>query len=777
MINIKLSVHQLVDFMLRSGDIDTRIFNKATLLEGTRLHGYYQRKYGSQWLSELFVSHTYQIGKYAITLEGKADGVRMYDDYLRIDEIKTTIADLSSFADQHELWHKMQAVCYAHILCFDHGYEKAEIALLYFHQTSGDSLVRSFSYSTEEMEQLIIDLLTDYVVFYDKIASHINKRNKSVKGLTFPFDTFREGQRELAKYAYSLAIKGGNLFVEAPTGIGKTISTLYPFVLSFANNDHDHIFYVTAKNITHEAARIACNQIRQRGADIWDISLLSKEKLCLTPGAGCNPDECPFAVGYYNKIRQALSEIIGSENQFNEAVILAYAKTYNLCPFELQLDISTYIDVIISDYNYVYDPIVYLRRFFDVDAKRNLLLVDEAHNLVERSKEMYSSSISEVQYKLMRKALKNQTNDSFKKAINKIGTLINKYKKEYKSLPYKIEEIKQLIVRLEAFINQSLQHMKNHKGPFDRNFIDFYLEVNRFVKIFEHFDHRFIMYLDRDNDEKLLITMRCLDSKHLIAQSDNKLKARLLFSATLSPINYYVDMLGGHSDDPVLQLSSPFPRENLLLMVAYKVSTRYNKRQKTMSEIALYIELAINGKIGNYLVFFPSYKYLNDVLAHIQITNANILVQTKEMNRLDHEQFLAQFKHQPSVTTVGFVVLGGAFSESIDLLADRLIGSIIIGVGLPQLSYERDLMKEYFNQSGYDGYAYSYAYPGMNKVMQAVGRVIRSSEDKGIALLIDDRYLSSSYRQMFKPEWRDYQVVVTPDDLVELLKTFYDNHQ
>lgn len=775
---LRLSVHALVDFMLRSGDIDNRIFNKASMQEGTRLHSQYQQAQTGSFEAEHFLRHTYHVDEFDVTIEGYADGIREVMGKVFIEEVKTTVADLEEFATKHATWHQMQAFLYGHMYALDHDLDIVRIRLIYINQVDRQTMIQSYEKSVRQLDEAIEQLIIEYLAFYKIVMTHLEMRNRSVIDLKFPFSSFRPGQRDLAKYVFSLTNKGGTLFAEAPTGIGKTISTLYPSVLSFGRGILGKVFYVTAKSSGHEAARVAMRYIRQAGAAVSDIRLTAKDKICLTPGAACNPDECPFAKGYYDKIRDVLHEALEKEATFDRDMIVNYATKHDLCPFELQLDLSLFTDVIIGDYNYVFDPLVYLRRFFDVDASSHFLLVDEAHNLLERSRSMYSASLSLASFQKMRVSMRSLKHRKFKQTLTKIQKMFTETNETYTHYPQTVSLNRQWFSVLDAFLIQAQDVMRKEPKLISVAFKDFYFDVNRFLKLSDYFDEHFVYYLDVAPRSGLLINLLCLDSSALINKTMNAFLGRVLFSATLAPLDYFIPMLGGAPTDAILRLKSPFPKENLLLMVAPTISTRYKQRKRTLDEIALDIEVATKSRLGNYLVFFPSYQYLQDVITHMKIEDdVNMLVQTQDMSRADQEAFLAQFQPNPIKTTIGFVVLGGAFSESIDLIDDRLIGAIIVGVGLPQLSFERDLIKEYFNTHGRDGYSFSYEYPGMNRVMQAVGRVIRSEKDRGIVLLIDDRYLETRYRTMFKHEWDHYEAVITPDDVEALVNNFWNPHR
>jgi DNA excision repair protein ERCC-2 len=772
---LRLSVHTLVDFMLRRGDIDNRIFNKASMQMGTKLHKLYQAAQTEAFIAEQFLRHTYEVDEYAVTIEGYADGIRELLNKVYIEEVKTTVAGLNAFADQHQDWHRMQALLYGHMYAEEHGLETIRIRLIYINQADETTLIRSYENSRTDVGEAIVALIKDYLAFYRLVDRHLAARQQSVAALSFPFKAFRPGQREMAKYVYSLAQNGGTLLVEAPTGIGKTISALYPSILALGSGIPGKIFYMTAKNSGHEAAVTAVAQLRKKGADVSEIVLTAKDKICLTPGAACNPDECPFAKGYYDKIRGVLTEALSQHTSFNRELILRYAQANEICPFEFQLDLSLFVDIVIGDYNYVFDPMVYLRRFFDTDASGHFLLVDEAHNLVERSRSMYSATITSISLKKMRRSVRAIKHAKFKRTITRLTKLFKDEYEEEAVYPKTCGLDRKWLTALDAFLIQAQDVMRKFPAAVDEPFKDFYFDANRFYKLSDFYDEHFVYYKDRLKNGDLSMNLFCLDSSELLAKTMKQVKGRVLFSATLAPLDYYVPMLGGQTDDPVLRLPSPFPRNNLLLMVAPKISTRFKSRSGTLDEIALYIELAIQGKVGNYLVFFPSYKYMNEVRGHMKTdASVEILVQDPEMTLDDQAAFLDHFVPAPEHTMVGFVVLGGPFAEGIDLIEDRLIGSIIVGVGLPQLSFERDLIKDFFNRHDSDGYSFSYAYPGMNRVMQAVGRVIRSEKDRGIALLIDDRYLEARYRNMFKSEWSHYEAVITPDDLQALVNDFWN---
>lgn len=772
---LKMSVHQLVDFVLRTGDIDNRIFNQSSMNEGTRIHAFYQSKQDKNYLSEYLLGATFNVGEYTIFLEGRADGIIINNDLAIIDEIKSTVVDLEQFHAQQEAWHLGQAKCYALMYALEKGLDSVGIRLTYIHQTKDDKMVKNYVFSITELQNDVTAYFVSYLDFYTTILKRIERRNETAGHLNFPFLNFRKGQRELAKYAYGIAKNGGTLFVEAPTGIGKTISTLYPFVRSFSEGENDKIFYLTAKNSGKEAALQAVELMKEKGVKISEVVVTAKDKICFSPGKACNPDECPFAKDYYTKIRDVLGKSLTRYDVFDPGRVARIAAAHHICPFELQLDLSLYVDVIICDYNYLFDPLVYFRRYFDNDASHMLVLVDEAHNLVDRGRDMYSASLDSSAFEKARKSIRRLDHKKIKNANNRIAKLFKQLKENSNEGETVLDDFDAKTIRsFEAFLLAAQDINRNHHQYVDEAFRQFYLDVNRFLKILELVDDSFTLFVTKSGGDFIKISIYCLDPSRHLHKSLAQVKGRILFSATLSPYDYYVDVIGGSKEDPVLLLPSPFEAEKLLLMIAPTVSVKYKNRSETYKLVAQYIENFVSHKLGNYLIYTPSHAYLNELINVLSFPeDCEVIIQNREMSDTDKEKFLEHFTLNPTQTTIGIVVVGGVFGEGIDLIADRLIGVAVIGVGLPQIGFERDLIRDYFNKRGQQGYEYAYVNPGMNRVMQAVGRVIRSEKDRGMALLIDDRFLNTRYRDLFKHEWSHYDVVISLEDMTNSIESFW----
>lgn len=778
MAKLNLSVHQLVDFVLRSGDIDNRVFNRSSMNEGTLLHALYQSKQNDNYLSEIPLEVTLNVDDIEIHIEGRADGIikKSKKKYV-IDEIKTTVADLETFYKDNEAWHLGQAELYGFMFAKQNKLEDIELRLTYISQKKhSDKLIKNYFYSYLELEQKVIGYIEEYLEFYHIILTIQKERDESLKNVTFPFKNFRKGQKELSKYSYVIASKGGELFVEAPTGIGKTMSTLFPAIKSLEKDELAKIFYLTAKASGKENAHLACKIIMDKGAKLTSIIITAKDKICFCKGKGCNPDECPYTKGYFSKIGSILKYALLTYHDFDLKTITDLAYQYEVCPFELELDLSLYSDIIICDYNYLFDPISYMKRYFDEDSSHYLALIDEAHNLVDRSRDMYSEIIKEEDFRDAKKSVKTSSHRPLKNALAKLTKYFNIQHDLHEIKSYQVDSLPEdMIKALTRFNEAMLDINKNYHDEVSKELLDFYLNVNRFLKIYEISNDSFLFNIKMER-KNMNIEMYCLDASSYLKAIVNRLKGAIFFSATLTPIDYYIETLGGKKDVPVLKLDSPFPSENFLMLVAPKISVKYKNRQGTYFEVAEYIRRFILNKIGNYIVFFPSYEYLETIIPLLTVFHKefDIIKQEKDMSEEDKLNFINSFEPSPKKSKLGLAILGGSFSEGIDLVSDRLIGVVVVGIGMPKINFVSDQISNYYDAKGLNGKNYAYIYPGMNKVMQAVGRLIRSEDDKGTVLLIDERYMTNQYQDLFKKEWSNYQVVLSNDEVDEAISSFYN---
>ena len=772
---LRLSVHQLVDFLLRTGDIDNRVFNRSSMTEGSRLHSAYQSKQSSNYLAEFPLKMSFNVDEVNIVLEGRADGIiKRSDTEYVIDEIKTTVEDLKTFHDDNLDWHLGQAKCYAYMFAKQMNLDWIGIKLTYIRQgKEKEQFIDSYNFNVLELEQFVVKLLNEYLAFYNIIFNKNKQRDESIEKLKFPFKDYRQGQRELAKYAYAITKKRGRLFVEAPTGIGKTMSTLFPFVKAIKDDEDSKIFYLTAKTSGKEAAHQAIKVLKDNGLSLNDIIITAKDKICFCKGQACNPEECPYTKHYYDKIQTVLRYAILNYDDFDLSLITQLAYENQICPFEFELDLSLFMDVIICDYNYLFDPISYMKRYFDEDTSHYLALIDEAHNLVDRSRDMYSASLSYSDFLEARKSVRHSKLHKLKLAMSKMNKMFKEYLNQEEDGDYILDDFHENTYKtISSFITTMQDINKNENKEMSKELLSFYLDVNRFNKMLDFFNDHYLCYYQIIKDE-LKLHLSCLDASNFLANSLRNLRGSVLFSATLSPIDYYVDMLGGKKEDAQLILPSPFPIDNLKIIIAPNVSIRYKNRANSYQKVADYIKSFVSNKVGNYFIFLPSYEYLSNLMPHIDLTGIDVFEQQKDMSDEEKEIFLTNFKPHPERTTLGFVIVGGAFGEGIDLVSDRLIGAVIVGIGMPKINFVSNQISDYYDKKEQSGYNYAYLNPGMNKVMQALGRVIRSETDKGAVLLIDERYLNNEYRDLFKAEWRQYEVAFSPKEVSDILQQFF----
>lgn len=772
--HIRLSVRNLIETTLRSGDIDNRFMSTSRALEGTLAHQKIQSKYKKGDLKEVTLSIHLEYKGFIFEIDGRADGIIFDEENVIIDEIKTTTRNLENLEEEISILHLAQALCYAFIYQSENNLEQIMLSITYFNIENESMKKIMKKFSRVEVENFFYSLLDKYIIFAQLVEDWKLKRNNSIKKIEFPFKKYRKGQRELAIGVYTAIKDQKRLFVKAPTGIGKTMSTIFPSLKALEKFELEKIFYLTAKTLTQEAPVNSIKMLMKNGLSLKTSILTSKERICLNEEVKCNPIDCPYAKGHYDRVNDAIIDIFNNYDLISYDVMIEYSRKHQVCPFEYQLDLSLYADMIICDYNYAFDPQVYLRRFFEFNNGENIFLIDEAHNLIDRAREMYSASIntSELQntLRILNENGVKKTND-LKKIIEKIKTRANEAISN--GIFYQTEEVDDIywpISKTLATLEKFLIEKKDAEG-YDAC-LDTYFTLNSFLKISEYFGDNYVVKFDGENEDYTL-TLYCLDASKFIKNITGENRANVYFSATLTPINYFRDLLGSDKDDYHMILKSPFDKDNLLILINGYTSTRYKDRSKTYSDIAKAIYDFSNAKEGNYIVFFPSYAYLNAVYEQFIGEHPEIYTIKEESNltKLQREEFLNEFSNKGSL--ISFCVLGGSFSEGIDLVGDKLIGAIIVGVGMPQISRERDILKGYFELNYNRGFDYAYTFPGMNKVMQAVGRVIRTENDKGAILLIDDRYLTSKYTSLMPSEWSNHKRIRSNEEMLLALNKFW----
>jgi DNA excision repair protein ERCC-2 len=775
---IKLPVRKLVEFILRSGDIDGGYAPSDRMLEGARLHRSLQKKKSQlydDYKSEVFLSAEINRGGIDYTLEGRADGVITDGGRTIIDEIKTTSQPMTDIDATANVTHWAQAKCYAYIYAKLNDLPELSARLSYYHVDTGEAREYTESYTLSELEVFIADLLDRYTVWAVFTSDWENTREESIKALSFPFSSYRKGQRELAVTAYRTIEAGKKLFVQAPTGTGKTISALFPAVKAMGKPAK--IFYLTAKTITRQAAEEAFDHMRCSDLKIKTLTLTAKEKICSCEKTVCRPEVCRYAKGHFDRVNDAVYDVVTHCDNITRSVIEKYAEKHTVCPFELSLDVSLWVDCVICDYNYVFDPRAYLRRFFADGGGAFVFLIDEAHNLVDRSREMFSSELLKSTFYNLKKRFKGRN--------KKLDRILNTINKEFIELRKKCGEQGWLVTtepqkEFFGFISDytavcELMLKENRSLSDDSEFMQQYFEALAFLQISEFYDERYVTFVEVKYGD-VGLKLFCLDPSFLLGEAMKRGSAAVLFSATLTPLDYFREILGGSSDDRMMALDSPFEHGNLCLMAADKISTKYARREESVSDISRLIESFITRKTGNYIIYFPSYKYLRGVYERFVSDHPDIssFVQETSMTEEAREQFLSRFEEDPEETLVAFCVLGGIFSEGIDLKGSRLIGTAIVSVGLPQLGVQQNIIRDYFNGKNGLGFEYAYMYPGMNKVLQAAGRVIRSESDIGAVLLIDERFGRNDYMRLFPKHWHSCRMIKDAESLETALDSFWE---
>ena len=774
---IRISVRNLVEFIFRSGDIDNRIgkgAQKEAMQEGSRMHRKIQGRMGMEYRAEVPLKLEVPQEQYVLALEGRADGIITNADGVTVDEIKCMYTDVTRF-EEPIFVHKAQAMCYAYIYALQNGLDQISVQLTYCDLDTEEICRFEEAFSFFWLERWFQDMMEAYRKWTDFQFTWRKIRQTSIQTLEFPFP-YREGQYKLVGDVYRTIHRKKILFIQAPTGTGKTISTLFPAIRAVGENLGDKIFYLTAKTITRTVAKDTCDLLKAKGYRGKVIVLTAKEKMCPCEEMDCNPSNCLRAKGHYDRVNDAVYDLITTEEDFTRERMLAQAEKYQVCPFEMSLDASLYADIIICDYNYVFDPNVYLKRFFSEEEKGDyIFLVDEAHNLVERGREMYSAVLVKEEILTVKKLVRGKDR-KLEAALEKCNRQMLEWKREcetytiYESIGAFAFSLMRLMSLLDIFL-QSRGEMPERKEV-----TEFYLNLRHFMNMFERVDENYVLYSDFDETDRFCLHLYCVNPSVNLQECLERGKSTIFFSATLLPVNYYKNLLSSKKDNYAVYADSAFREEQRLLFIGRDVSSLYTRR--TLGEfhrIALYIQQVLRAKKGNYLIFFPSYRFMEDVYEQFLVVNeqeADCMMQSGNMNEADREEFIQEFSNPRGKSLAAFCVLGGIFSEGIDLKEDLLIGVLIVGTGLPQICNQREILKEYYQEENGQGFDYAYQYPGMNKVLQAAGRVIRTASDRGIIGLLDERFLRSDYRQLFPREWSQYEVH-TLDSLPGALEAFW----
>ena len=776
---IRISVRSLVEFILREGDIDNRVsgsMEKDAMLLGGKIHRKIQSRMGTNYTAEVPLKIQMPCDGFVLQIEGRADGVLKDDGKVLIDEIKGILRSLEHLEAPVPV-HLAQAKCYAYIYAVQNSLKCIDVQMTYCQMETEE--IRRFcqEFEFQELQTWFQDLVTQYEKWAKFEIEWRNVRNDSIRQIEFPFP-YREGQRDLVASVYRTILRKKKLFIQAPTGVGKTMATVFPAVRAMGEGLGEKIFYLTAKTIMRTVAEQAFSLLKEKGLLYKTITLTAKEKICFCEEAECNPDACPYAKGHFDRVNDAVFDLITHSGDWSREVLEEQAKKHMVCPFEMSLDVSNWADAVICDYNYAFDPQAHLKRFFSESGKGEyLFLIDEAHNLVERGREMYSASLYKEDLLEVRKLVKAE-DPKLAKGLSECNQQFLELKREcehyqiLKSVSHIALKLMNVLSKLEDYLEECKDAEKK------KRVLDFYFAVRSFLNIHDIMDENYVIFSEMMEDGRFQIKLFCVNPAVNLQNYLEQGNSTIFFSATLLPVHYYKKLLSVEKDDYAVYAHSSFPQENKFLFIGTDVSTRYTRRgESTYQRFARYIAVMAEQKKGNYMAFFPSYRFLEEVhTCFLECVDHEVdsICQVSYMDEEQREEFLEEFEREREKSLVAFCVMGGIFSEGIDLTEDKLIGAVIAGTGLPQVCTEREILKQYFNAADMDGFDYAYLYPGMNKVLQSAGRVIRTESDRGVILLLDDRFRAMRYREVFPREWQQYQLG-SVKNLEQEIRTFWES--
>lgn len=800
---VTLSVGELCALALMGGDLDlrpgrSRRFSIERAAVGAKVHRKLQAEAGVLYDAEVSMTNTTLYHGITFEVSGRADGI-LHTDPLTVDEIKTVGG--RAFDLPPAPMHDAQVKCYAYFLSRAKNLEAVSTRLTYYRLDDGKTKYLTASHSAASLQAFYLELLSRIEYRARILIERETVLRPSVHSARFPYPSVREGQDMMIRECYRDIRAGKRLFVEAPTGTGKTLSALYPAVRALGEGHCDKIFYLTAKASTRREAYRASAQLFEHGARLRTVVLTAREQICQNAMAKadpagvsrhCNPLDCPYAKGFYDRCGEAVCHALSEQHGFTRQAILKTAEAFHICPYEFQLELSQYCDVVICDYNYVFDPLVYLRRYFEPDAlvgNRYVFLIDEAHNLADRASAMYSAELKLSQSASLWRALP-ESETALRGTLEKLNVTMmgfqrlcrdtlekdeNGVERGYDLSRSPMESFGKLVTSTRAELEAWL---RSHRG--DEHEVAVYTlcaSLKHFETVAEYYDERFLTFLTVEGDERT-VRLICLDPSGILNTCLSRAHASVLFSATLTPSDYFADILGGGKGAVRISVPSPFSASQFCLAAVPSVSTRYEDRAKSYQKIAGLIAATASAKAGNYIVYFPSYDYMERVLERFaqKYPKVETVVQTRGMTASQKDEFLDAFREDNRLR-IGFCVLGGSFSEGIDLPGRRLIGTVIVGTGIPALSNERNILRDYYETTRERGYDYAYTFPGMNRVLQAAGRVIRREEDRGVIVLIDDRWADARYKMLFPDHWSHVQYANNAFELAETVSCFWENQE
>lgn len=743
-----IAVRALCEFTAKAGDLDLRFTPSPTALEGIVGHRTVASRRSEGYQSEVALEGLYR----NLTVKGRADG---YDPAQNcLEEVKTYRGDLSKQPANHRQLHWAQAKIYGWLMCRKLELAQINLALVYFDIVSEKETCLVETFSAAQLQPFFELHCALFLNWAEQEMVHREGRNRAAQALAFPHADFRPGQRHLAESVFKAVSTGRCLMAQAPTGIGKTVGTLFPMLKALAPQQLDKVFFLTAKTPGRKLALDAA-QVILKSADappLRVLEMIARDKACEHPDKACHGESCPLAQGFYDRLpaaRQAASEV----NLLDQDALRRIALDHGVCPYYLSQEMARWVDVVVADYNYYFDFSALLFGLAQANQWKVAVLVDEAHNLVERGRQMYSASLDQATLNAVRKTAPEPLKKPLQRVNREWNALHDQQQGTYQAYDKAPEKLLQALSSCSASIGD---YLNDHPQGLDSTLQGFYFDLLQFGRVAELFDEHFLFDISkRDLERKRQLSQLCLRNvvpARFIGPRLTAARSTVLFSATLSPRHYYADLLGTPANTVCIDVESPFDADQLQVHIVSRISTRFAHRQASVAPIVELIASQFSQRPGNYLAFFSSFDYLHQVSQSLaeRYPGINLWSQSRGMAEAQRQEFLDRFTEGGE--GIGFAVLGGAFGEGIDLPGARLIGAFIATLGLAQFNPVNEQMKGRMAAIFGAGYDYTYLFPGVQKVVQAAGRVIRTQQDQGVVMLIDDRFGESKVRQLL-PRW------------------------
>ncbi|WP_407297599.1 ATP-dependent DNA helicase [Stutzerimonas zhaodongensis] len=745
----RVAVRAMCEFTAKQGDLDLRFTPSPTALEGIAGHTTVTARRGEGYEREVSLEGSY----HSLSVRGRADG---YDPAKnQLEEIKTYRGDLTRQPANHRHLHWAQAKVYGWLLCETRQLQSLNVALVYFDVVSQKETLLVEPFLAEELRSFYEVQCQRFIAWAEQELAHRAERDQALRTMTFPFGEFRNGQRQLAEAVYKAACTGTHLMAQAPTGIGKTLATLFPQLKAFPGQQIDKLFFLTAKTSGRRLALDALEALSRESAPLRVLELIARDKACEHPDKACHGESCPLARGFYDRVTAARAEAI-SKHFLDQTNVREVAQAHQVCPYYLSQELARWADVVVGDYNYYFDLNALLFSLTLVNQWRVGVLVDEAHNLLERSRSMYSAELDIGKFRGLRKTSPSLIKKPIERVLRCWNDLQRTQTEDYQvipDLPYKLTNA------LQQAVSAITDYIGENPAGLDPALQAAYFDAMHFCRLGELFgEHSLfdctLLPVREGGGRASVLCIRNVLPAPFLAPRILEARSCVLFSATLAPQRFYANTLGVPHKHVWIDVESPFRAEQLEVHFARHISTRYRDRYASLQAIVDLLAAQYRKRPGNYLAFFSSFDYLQQVTALLRAQHPGLPCweQTRSMHETARNAFLERFTETSS--GIGFAVLGGAFSEGIDLPGDRLIGAFIATLGLPQINPVNEQLKARMHRLFGAGYDYTYLYPGLQKVVQAAGRVIRTTEDAGVVHLIDDRFGQPQIKRLL-PTWWD----------------------